>query len=347
MREALRAMSDDAPFIVTDLTNIRYLTGFSGSNAVLVLGATPSGDLLGTDGRYVDQAAAECPDLPSVIDRATLDAVLARLPPGPVLIEGSLAVSDVTRVREVVGEPAIAPAVIETFRSVKDAGELACLAEAGEITARAFESLVGEIQVGDRERALARRLEQLFGEFGADDRAFVSIVASGEHSAVPHHRSADTPLRAGDLLVIDAGACVAGYHADMTRTFVVGRPPAAWQVTLHDAVLVAQQTAVAGCRPGVLAVDVDALARDVLSARSLGERFTHGLGHGVGLQIHESPAINARATGSIEANMAFTVEPGAYLPGVGGVRIEDTLVVTDAGPRVLTTGSRELRVVGV
>lgn len=350
-RSALRARLAGeigaVPLLVTDLANIRYLSGFSGSNAILVIGASDDEDLIATDGRYVDQVAAEAADLPAVIDRATLTAVLGAAPTGPVAVERELTVAALAEVRAQRGEPVVLGPVLDEQRCIKDEGELACLARACTITGTAFDVLAGEIRVGMSERQLARRLEQLFGELGAEDRAFPSIVASGVHAAIPHHRAGERQLVEGDLLVIDAGARVEGYHADMTRTWIVGREPEVWQADLHGRVLAAQEAARAAVQVGQEAVSVDQAARRVLREAGLEERFTHGLGHGVGLQIHEAPSIGARATGTIMRNMAFTVEPGVYLPGRGGVRIEDTLVVTDAGSRVLTEGVRDLRVVGV
>lgn len=351
LRRALAESDLVGPLLVTDLANVRYLTGFSGSNAVLGLGSTPDDDVLGTDGRYVDQASLECPDLATLIDRGTLRAVVERMAPacvgGRLLVEASLPVSAAgDTVRPLGCEPFVVPPLIEQARAVKDADELALLEQACAITSSAFADLADEIRVGALEVEVARRLEQLFGDHGAEDRAFATIVAAGANTAIPHHQPGRTPLREGDLLVIDAGARVAGYHSDMTRTFVVGRTPVAWQVEVHEAVRQAQSAAIGACRPGVPACEMDAAARGPLRAAGLEERFTHGLGHGVGLVIHEAPGINARATGSIQPDMAFTVEPGAYLPGQGGVRIEDTLVVHDAGPRALTSGSPELRVVG-
>lgn len=350
LRRVIAESDLSGPVLVSDLANVRYLTGFSGSNAVLSLGAAPEDDLLGTDGRYVDQAALECPDLDTVIDRVTLRAVAERTVSMSgdrrILVESSLSVSAADELRSLGCEPVTMPSFIEEARAVKDADELAVLQRACEITSAAFAVLAQEIRVGDTEVGVARRLEQLFGELGAEDRAFATIVATGAHSAIPHHQPAPVPLLEGDLLVIDAGARVAGYHADMTRTFVVGRSAQPWQADLHEAVRQAQSAAIAECRPGMAAREIDAAARGPLRAAGLEERFTHGLGHGVGLVIHEAPGISARAMGSIQTDMAFTVEPGAYLPGQGGVRIEDTLVAHDAGPRALTSGSPELTVVG-
>ena len=334
----------DGPLLVTDLANVRYLTGFSGSNAVLVISPDPAGDRIGTDGRYRDQVAEQCPDLPTVIDRQTLSAVARGCT--DVIVESSLTIGEVRDLRELGIQTATLGPVIEGFRAVKDSVEIAALERACTITAAAFAALAGEIRVGDTERGLARRLEQLFGEGGAEDRAFPSIVASGPHSAIPHHEPGGRRLAAGDLLVIDAGARVDGYHADMTRTFLVAADAGAWQAEVHEAVRRAQAAAVSACRPGAQARAVDAEARTVLAAAGFEAVFTHGLGHGVGLVIHEAPMIGQHATGTIDANMAITAEPGAYLLGRGGVRIEDTLVVTDSGPRILTEAPRDLMVVG-
>jgi Xaa-Pro aminopeptidase len=257
-----------------------------------------------------------------------------------------MTVGDVRRVEGLHGEPTVADRLVEGLRATKDPSELAALERACSITATAFDLLREEIRPGSTEISLARRLEQVFGELGAEDRAFDTIVGGGPHSAIPHHQPGDRPLEPGDLLVIDAGARVEGYHADMTRTFVVGRPPAPWQSEIHGAVQAAQAAATAGYLDGADARGIDEIARGVVAQAGLADRFTHGLGHGVGLEIHEAPNIGMRSTGTIGSDMAITVEPGVYLPGRGGVRIEDTLVVTDTGPRILTEGPRDLLTVG-
>ena len=347
VRERLAAEAGPAALLVTDHANIRYLTGFSGSNAILHLGITPADDVIATDGRYVDQVAQECADLPALIDRATLTGLLSAVPDGPLCVEGGLSVAALEEIAAQRGSPSVVAPIVEELRSIKDDIELADLERACRVTADAFETLAREIRVGMAEQQVARRLEQLFGDLGAEDRAFPSIVASGVNSAIPHHRAGESRLQEGDLLVIDAGARVNGYHADMTRTWIVGREPEAWQIELHTAVQDAQAVAMSAVAVGRSAASVDEAARGVLRGAGLEDRFTHGLGHGVGLEIHEAPSIGARATGTIQGNMAFTVEPGVYLPGRGGVRIEDTLVVMDAGSRVLTESVRDLRVVGV
>jgi len=344
-RDRLRAtLEPDRVYITTSLPNIRYLTGFSGSNAVLALGADV--ELLGTDGRYVDQVAFEAPDLPVVIDRDTLTAVLQRLSGRSLLVDASMSASHLRQCEAMDPRVNLDSGSVEALRAVKDDDELAAIAKACDITVRALAALSEEIRVGMTEISLARRLEQLFGEGGAEDRSFETIVSAGPNSAVPHHRPDRTVLAGGDLLVIDCGALVDGYHADMTRTYIVGQPPEPWQVDLHAAVERAQRAAREHVVDGVGAMSLDSVARSRLTADGLGERFTHGLGHGVGLQIHEAPFLGPRAPGSITAGMAITVEPGAYLPGRGGVRIEDTLAITESGARVLTEAPRALEVVG-
>ncbi|MDO8307853.1 MAG: Xaa-Pro peptidase family protein [Actinomycetota bacterium] len=349
-RGRLRAMVSEAgpgrAMLVTDLANIRYLTGFSGSNAVLLVGGDPSEDLIGTDGRYQDQVAEEAPGLPVVIDRDTLAAVVRCAPAGPVAIESSLPVGDERRLAGERGPVVVTDRLVAGMRAVKDPDEVALLERSCAITVAGLAGLAEEIRVGVTEVDLARRLEQIFGSLGAEDRAFDSIVGAGPNSAIPHHRPGRRPLEAGDLLVVDAGARVDGYHADMTRTFVVGADPDTWQSDIHGAVWAAHAAATAEYRPGADARSVDGVARAVIDSAGFGAAFTHGLGHGVGLEIHEAPMVGPRATGSMAPDMAITVEPGVYLLGRGGVRIEDTLVVTDNGPRVLTEAPRELVVVG-
>jgi Xaa-Pro aminopeptidase len=346
LRALLAAEHDGRVMVITNLSNVRYLTGFSGSNAVLVVGGHPADDVIGTDGRYQDQVAEQAPDLAVLVDRDTLDAVARTLERRQVLVEPGLSIGEFNVLLDTGVRAAVGDSVVEQLRAVKDAGELNALATACAITVSAFEALAAEIRVGAVEVDLARRLEQLFGELGADDRAFDSIVAAGSHSAIPHHEPGRRALQRGDLLVVDAGARVDGYHADMTRTYLVGADPDPWQSRIHEVVRNAQAAATARYLPGSAKLEIDAAARDPITEEGFGDDYTHGLGHGVGLDIHEAPMIGPRSTGTIEANMAITVEPGVYLTGRGGVRIEDTLVVTDAGPRILTEAPRDLHVVG-
>jgi Xaa-Pro aminopeptidase len=179
-------------------------------------------------------------------------------------------------------------------------------------------------------------------DHGAEDVSFATIVASGPNSAIPHHQPGSRAVEAGDLLKIDFGALYGGYHSDCTRTVVVGAQPAAWQTELHQLVREAQRAGRHALAPGADAKEVDAAARDIIVAAGYGDQFTHGLGHGVGLEIHEAPALGAGAPGKLEDRMPVTVEPGVYLEGRGGVRIEDTLVVRADGPELLTNTTKDL-----
>lgn len=333
--------------LVTRLVNVRYLTGFTGSNAALLV--TPEHAVLATDGRYITQSAAQAPDVERVIDRACAAALLTRagrdglrrvaFEAHDVTVEAHQALSGLD------GAPALVPLghAVEELRTVKDDEELALLREACAIGDRALQELFGTIAPGRTERDIARELEGRMLDHGADGIAFETIVATGPNSAVPHHRPTDRVVEAGDLLKIDFGALYRGYHADCTRTVVIGEP-ADWQREIHALVREAQRAGRHALAPGVDVLTVDAAARDVITAAGYAESFTHGLGHGVGLEIHEAPSIGYNATGRLDARTPVTVEPGVYLPGRGGVRIEDTLVVRDGEPELLTTTPRDLLV---
>jgi Xaa-Pro aminopeptidase len=200
------------------------------------------------------------------------------------------------------------------------------------------------VRPGLTERQVARLLETAMADAGADGPAFETIVAAGPHGAVPHHRPTDRPLDRGDLVTMDFGARYRGYHADMTRTVAVGAPPAPALLETYALVEVAQRAGRAAVRPGVDARDLDAAARTVIADAGQAANFPHGLGHGVGLEIHEPPLIGYHAAGTIEARTPLTIEPGVYLPGRGGVRIEDTLVVRDGEPDLMTQSRRDLLV---
>lgn len=341
-RERARALVGAGSFLTRDLPVIRYLSGFSGSNATLLV--SDNGATLITDGRYTDQARTETDGVAIVIERDAMAAIIA-LRPGPIGVDPALSVDDVERLRRANIDLQVMGPVLRELRAVKDHHELELLARACEITARALGALVESLSVGDSEVGIARRIESLFADLGADDRAFPTIVAAGPNSAIPHHRPSARPLQAGDLLVIDCGALVDGYHADMSRTFVVGAEPLPWQWEIHSVVRQAQVAGIEAAVPGVSARDVDHAARSVISAAGFADAFTHGTGHGVGLQIHEPPMITQGSVDSISADSPITVEPGIYLPGRGGVRIEDTIVVGDPA-RVLTEAPRDLIVVG-
>lgn len=339
--------------LVSDLVNVRYLSGFTGSNAALLIFADTDTPMLATDGRYRAQAAQQAPDAEVVIERACGARLAERAGAAGVRRLGFeshvVTVDAFTALTYAAGENCTltrAPGMVEALREVKDAGEVALLRLACEKADAALQDLVerGGLRAGRTEKDVRNELEALMLEHGADGASFETIVATGANSAIPHHRPTDAVLAAGDLVKIDFGALVAGYHSDMTRTFVLA-PAAQWQRDLYDLVATAQRAGREALAPGVSLKDVDAASRQVIAHAGYAENFGHGLGHGVGLQIHEAPGINAAAAGTLLAGSAVTVEPGVYLPDRGGVRIEDTLTVTPDSPELLTRFPKDLVII--
>lgn len=354
--------------LVTDLINVRYLSGFSGSNGALLVFADDRVPILATDGRYRTQAAEQAPDLEIAIERAVGRYLVGRAADGGVrklgfesnvvTVDGFDALKGELDERGGQTELVRAAGTVEKLREVKDAGELALLRLACEAADAALDDLVarGGLRPGRTEREVSRELESLMLDHGADGISFETIVAAGPNSAIPHHRPTDAVLAAGDFVKIDFGALVAGYHSDMTRTFVLAKAGkvAAWQREIYQLVADAQRAGREALRPGAGLREVDAAARQLIADAGYGENFGHGLGHGVGLQIHEAPGIGATSAGTLLAGSVVTVEPGVYLPGRGGVRIEDTLVVADGtargseaaghAPELLTRFPKELAV---
>ena len=337
-----------AGFLVTSLVNIRYLTGFSGSNAALLL--QPSGALLCTDGRYVIQAGEQCPDLRLIVDRASASAlcrVWGATAVGPLAIESDpVSVAALRGLQGMLAEVALeVSGVVEGCRAIKDDHEIAQIERACSISDLALHDILASVHVGDSERQIARRLEAAMYHRGADEVSFATIIAAGPHSAKPHHEPTDRPIERGDLLLMDFGAAVSGYHADMTRTFVVGEPTG-WQREIHGVVAHAHRAGCAAAQAGTPLAEVDGAARSVVAEAGFATSFDHGLGHGVGLQIHEAPFLNPRSEGRLPAGSTVTIEPGIYLPGRGGVRIEDIVVVSEGRSRPLTSSGRDLMVLG-
>ncbi|MGA1147301.1 MAG: M24 family metallopeptidase [Candidatus Nanopelagicales bacterium] len=342
LREHIQQPKAVEYYLTRDLPSVRYFTGFTGSNATLLM--SDDAPVLITDSRYRDQAQAETDGVSVHIDRDSMAPVIA-LAPSSVVVDPTLPIADVDRLRD-AGITALASGTaLREVRAVKDADEIEQVERACSITARALEALHEVVAVGDSEIQIARRLEGLFADLGAEDRAFATIVASGPNAAIPHHRPTDRALQPGDLMIVDCGALVGGYHADMTRTFVVSQDPEPWQRQIHQVVLSAQQAALAAVRPGVSGSDIDHAARSVIADAGFADAFLHGTGHGVGLQIHEPPMLVPTSTDTLTADSPMTIEPGLYLPGRGGVRVEDTIVVGSPS-RVLTDAPRDLIVVG-
>ncbi|MCV7193605.1 M24 family metallopeptidase [Mycolicibacterium brumae] len=347
---ALLAARDLDAMLVSDLANVRYLSGFTGSNAALLVYADHRDAVLATDGRYRVQAANQSPDTELLIERACGPALAARAGAngiGRLGFEAHVLTVDAFDAlrRDGVVEFIRASGLVEALREVKDEGEIALIGAACDAADAALAELIetGGLRPGQTETQVRNDLEALMLRHGADGPSFETIVAAGPNSAIPHHRPTDAVLAGGDFVKIDFGARVGGYHSDMTRTLVLGAAED-WQREIYQLVAEAQRAGRHALAEGASLCGVDAAARELIAAAGYGEAFSHGLGHGVGLAIHEAPGINAAAAGTLLAGSVVTVEPGVYLPDRGGVRIEDTLVVSggNARPELLTRFPKEL-----
>jgi Xaa-Pro aminopeptidase len=334
--------------LITVPANVRYLSGLVSSNMAMLLPADGPA-LLGTDFRYAETAERDCPDLEIEIERQ-LEPALASLAAGrgwqTLAFEAhQLTVEQHSVLAALPDVPRLVPLgrVVEDLRTIKDETEIELLARACALTDQAFAVVLSAIRPGRSERELAILIERTMVDLGAECPAFDTIVASGPNGAIPHHSPGERVLQRGDLVTIDCGARHAGYHADMTRTVALG-PPAPWQREIYDLVAAAQLAGVAAATPGADVGDVDATSRATIAAAGHGDHFGHGLGHGVGLEVHEAPMLGPGRTGKLKDRVPVTIEPGVYLPGKGGVRIEDTLVVRTAGPETLITTTKELLV---
>lgn len=341
-------------FVVSTPLNVKYLTGFTGSSGLLVV--WPSRATFITDGRYdlvVRRAVAAGQMVPiglQKVDRRydlTLADVVAGQGSAKVGFEANhVTVSTLAAWGRAASGVTWMPVerLVEGLRVIKDAAEVATFRRGGQLISDVARQLPSIVEVGKTEREVAGRLNEAILGAGFQGLSFPTIVASGPNSAQPHATPGDRPLEPGDLVVLDFGGLLDGYCLDLTRVAAVGRVSSDAKA-LYDAVLAAHEAAVGAVRPGRQTSDVDAAARGVLEARGLGEAFSHSTGHGLGLEIHEAPRV-ARAdpetSESIEAGMVFTIEPGAYLESVGGVRLEDDVLVTATGVEVLTNAPRDL-----
>ena len=354
VRRAIEALNLDA-LVVTTPANIRYLSNHAGSAGTLVLTAD-SVHLL-VDFRYLESVRARqatesaCPTLrmatvPASYDEALLTC-LAEIAAGTVGFEaGHLTVARhewlvrSAAARSLTVSFRSTERVVEQARAIKDDGEIATLREAARRMTPVARAAIEMVCPGISERAIAARIESALREAGYERPAFETIVASGPHAALPHYRAGQRMLAAGDLVVLDFGGVLDGYCCDLTRTVAVA-PPSADARRVYAAVRQAQRAAIDAVKPGVATSDVDGAARRVLESHGLGEAFGHGTGHGLGLDVHEEPRVTRPradiAAVPLEPGMVFTIEPGAYLPGWGGVRIEDDVLVTARGCEVLTS----------
>ena len=334
--------------LVTSLPNVRYLTGFSGSSALLVV--SRSEVLFISDFRYLTQAAAEVGEIARVsIQETSLWAGLWQLLPQLSGLEaigfesGALLHRDFQRLLESGTRWQWRPTteLVEALRERKDAGEVAAIRAAGAIATAALARTLEQLRPGMSELAVAGVLEKALREAGSEGFPFPCIVASGERSALPHARSSTRTLAVGDLLLLDFGAESGGYCADVTRTVTVG-PATDRQREIHAVVQGAQAEALAGIRAGMTGRDADALSRGYIERAGHGAQFGHGLGHGLGLEVHEAPRLSRVADAALPTDAVVTIEPGIYLPGWGGVRIEDDVHLAAEGPQLLTHFTRDL-----
>lgn len=345
--------------IVTDLPDVHYLTGFTGSNAALVVLAGPRlAARLFTDGRYTQQAKQQVQGATvriaakSALAEACAFAVASgaascAFDPGQTTVTSLAAMRSAAR-RAGGAANFLRPlsGAVSALRMVKDASEIECMRRAAQLTCTLYEGMLSWMEPGMRERDVAAELEHRARLTGADSMSFETIVAAGERSSLPHARASDARLQKGDLLTLDFGIVLDGYCSDMTRTLAFGfgstpvpqkvRSRWAEQRDVFEAVLAAQKASVAAVRPGAACGDVDDAARTLLAGSGWSKEFSHSTGHGVGLEIHEGPRIAKGQKTTLETGMVVTIEPGVYLPGRFGVRIEDTVLVTEAGVEILT-----------
>jgi len=348
-QNALRAAMQerDLPFfLVTHLTNIAYLTGFRATAGVAIFDSREG--ILWVDPRYTLQAQEEARGVEVIEERKGLyKAVAAWLKAHKVhrlgYEEAHLSCADFSRLRRETGQHIrFLPltGLVEQLRAVKDAEEVAKMRHAGRITAEVFGKVLGIVRPGVSECELAAEIEYLMRKKGAEGPAFETIVASGARAALPHARASRKVLKENELVIFDLGAILAHYAADMTRTVYLGQPSRRVR-SLFNAVVEAQERAARSALPGVRAGDVDAVARRSLAECGLARFFTHSTGHGVGMETHEMPRLARGEKARLQSGNALTVEPGVYLEGWGGIRIEDTLLVGPGGPEVLTPARKD------
>jgi Xaa-Pro aminopeptidase len=341
--ERLRARLD-APLLVTNLTNVFYLTGFESSNAALLVDPDREPQLF-TDFRYLQAAQAIGGVEVVMTKRSLLRDVAGRLE-GQLAFEADALPYSQFQVLAGGGLDLVpTTGLVERLRAVKDESELAKIARAAKVAERAFEALTAETWIGRTERDVAWRLRQLMHAHGADGVSFDSAIAAGANGSLPHADPSEQVIETRRLVVADFGARLDGYCSDCTRTLATGPLPKELR-RIYDVCREAQEATVAQICAGMTGVEADAIARGIIDEAGYGEQFGHGLGHGVGLQVHEAPRLSTESTDTLEAGNVVTIEPGIYVPGLGGVRIEDLAIVREDGVELLTSFPKDLLVVG-
>ncbi|MDO4921117.1 MAG: aminopeptidase P family protein [Phascolarctobacterium sp.] len=334
--------------IIKDVTTIRYLTGFTGDSSLLYLDRQQG--VLITDGRYTEQAKHEMKlfkvlEYTPVNGRSIWEAAAGLTHKAGSLVIGfdgaCYSYNEYVTLQELVGETPLESIDLSAIRMIKDKKELDLLVKAASIADEAFNKLLDDIQPGRTERSLAGRLEYYMRALGSEKTSFDTIVASGARSALPHGMASDKVVEIGDFITFDFGAVYQGYHSDMTRTLVLGMANS-WQKEIYTIVEEAQLKGLKAARTGMTGRELDAVVRKVITDCGYGDYYVHGTGHGVGLEIHEMPNINKQGATVLQTGMIFTIEPGIYIPGKGGVRIEDTVVLTEEGARALNGVKKQL-----
>jgi Xaa-Pro aminopeptidase len=352
-QDSLRAEMEEQRLpclLVTNLTNIAYLTGFRGSAGVALF--TPREGVLWVDPRYTLQAQGQARGVEVIEERKGLHKAAAEWLKTNAMRrvgyeDAHLSCADFSCIEQGAGRRVkFVPAagLVEQLRAVKDEEEVAKIRGAGKITVEVFEKVLGEVRPGVSESELSAEIEYLMRKKGAEGAAFETIVASGPRAALPHARASCKLLKENEFVIFDLGAILSDYAADMTRTVYLGEPSRRVR-SLYNAVLEAQEKALRSVLPGVRAGDVDAVVRRALASRGLARFFTHSTGHGVGMNTHEMPRLARGEKARLQVGHVVTVEPGIYLEGLGGIRIEDTLLVGPAGPEVLTPARKDQWVV--
>jgi Xaa-Pro aminopeptidase len=347
VRKAMRKLGVEA-LLVSDFNNVTYLTGFTGEDSYLLI--REKDETLLTDGRFTTQLGEECPGLDLLVRKpgiSMLQAVIRALKSSEIerlAIEAdSMTVGLEDKISDKLPNLAIMPTtgLVEKLRLVKDREEIERIREAIRQAERAFGVIRASLRPEMTEKQICDELEHYFRLFGAKSAGFPSIVALGPRAALPHAIPGKERLADHEFLLIDWGACEGLYRSDLTRTLATGRIPPKF-ARIYKTVLDAQRKAIDAIRPGAISQDVDDAARSVIARAGYGRRFTHGLGHGIGLQVHEGPRLAAKTQTVLKPGMIVTVEPGIYIPGWGGVRIEDDVLVTRNGHEVLTNVPKEL-----
>lgn len=346
-RKAFKDLGVDA-FVIMNEANRRWLSGFTGSSAVLVI--TQEASCLMTDGRYTEQAADQSPDF-EVVDvgrpfEKSLAELFARLGVTRAAFESDhLTYRQITAFKEALPETAWEPSegVVSRLRRVKDASELEKMKKAAAIADEGLKAVLPMVKPGISERDLMAEIEYRMSRLGSEVPSFETIVASGVRSSLPHGHATDKRLQAGDLLTFDWGAVYDGYHSDCTRTYLVAEETPVGR-EIYQTVLSALEASLNAVRAGVVTGDLDAVARKVIDDSPYEGRFVHSLGHGVGLDIHEGPGLGSGSQDVLEEGMFVTFEPGIYVPGVGGCRIEESGVITKEGVELFTHLPRSLQV---